>query len=59
VVQALLSLDSNGRQVLAPDNKPEQCRMYCMAYTAAPLMDSTTMGDKAVTTKCAADRVFK
>ena len=40
-LQALVSLDSNGRQVLPSDAKTELSRCYCLALAAAPLLDAT------------------
>lgn len=48
--QALLSLDSNGRQVLPPDAKTDLSRAYCLALAAAPLLDASVRCDSAVAT---------
>lgn len=43
-LQALLSLDSNGRQVLPHDMKTELCRAHCLAVAAAPLLEASQVG---------------
>lgn len=49
--QALLSLDSNGRQVLPPDTKTDLSRAYCLALAAAPLLDTSRLGERSLTSR--------
>lgn len=49
--QALLSLDSNGRQVLPPDAKTDLSRAYCLALAAAPLLDAARLGERSLTSR--------
>ncbi|PSC67904.1 furry homolog-like [Micractinium conductrix] len=50
-LQALLSLDSNGRQVLPADTKADLSRAYCLALAAAPLLDASRLGERSLTTR--------
>ncbi|KAL4428595.1 hypothetical protein ABPG77_008907 [Micractinium sp. CCAP 211/92] len=50
-LQALLSLDSNGRQVLPPDTKTDLSRAYCLALAAAPLLDTSRLGERSLTSR--------
>lgn len=50
-LQALLSLDSNGRQVLPPDAKTDLSRAYCLALAAAPLLDTSRLGERSLTSR--------
>lgn len=49
--QALLSLDSNGRQVLPPDAKTDLSRAFCLALAAAPLLDASRLGERSLTSR--------
>ncbi|KAI3439023.1 hypothetical protein D9Q98_001435 [Chlorella vulgaris] len=50
-LQGLLSLDSNGRQVLPPDAKTDLSRCYSLALAAAPLLDSSRLGERSLTSR--------
>jgi hypothetical protein len=50
-MQGLLSLDSNGRQVLPPDAKTDLSRCYSLALAAAPLLDSSRLGERSLTSR--------
>lgn len=50
-LQGLLSLDSNGRQVLPPDAKTDLSRAYCLALAAAPLLDASRLGERSLTSR--------
>lgn len=52
VLQALLSLDSNGRQVLPQETKTDHlARAYSMALAAAPLLDASRLGERSLTSR--------
>lgn len=51
-LQALLSLDSNGRQVLPQETKTDHlARAYSMALAAAPLLDASRLGERSLTSR--------